>query len=246
MKNGHKWHIYALAFTVSLAACNQSKNSAQQTDSTSGRTEEDVAIEPTIPLTTPDGEPARFAFRSGIVEMEYQGDYRGIRRTTFTDYGVRERRHDSAVPANKHMTAIPPQQLAIMTPTVHGVIDLRDKTGQKMPNNAYQKYRESWRTTSRPFGEIALEHSGGKRLPDTVLQGNYACRVYQQKGQTFTRTIWVWGGLPIREELVLTNGQAGSFLLEPVSIKTDIVVLDSLFTFPAGYEIEEVLYGSGR
>ena len=229
-----------------ITACNQSNKSAHQADSVDVEANGDGITEPTIPVTTPDGEPARFAFRSGTVEMEYQGDYRGIRRITFTDYGIRERRLDSAVPAKEGMKVIPPQQLAIITPTVHGVVDLRSKTGQKMPNNAYQKYREAWRTSSRALGEVALERSGGTRLPDTILQGNYLCRVYQQKGEKFTRTFWVWGGLPIREELVQSDNQAGSFLLEPVSIKTDHVVQDSLFTFPQGYAIEEVPYGSGR
>lgn len=233
------------AFILS-SGCKNGDSANSTNDSTEVKPVVNTVAEPEIPLTTPDGEPARFAFRSGEVEMVYSGDYQGVRRTIFTDYGMREWRLDSAVPSYEKMKVIPPQQLSIMTPNFHGAIDMRSKTGQKMPNNAYQKYREAWRTSSRPFGEIALERSGGIRLPDTTWMEKYHCRVYQQKGESFTRTIWTWGGLPIRESLVRTDGQEGSYVVELQSVKTDVVVQDSLFKFPANFEIQEVPYGSGR
>ena len=235
-----------LLFLILVFGCSPESGTQGRTDSTGANKTTDTIAEPEIPLTTPDGEPARFAFRSGEVEMVYEGDFQGIRRLTFTDYGMRERRLDSATPAYEPLAVVPPQQLAIVTPDFHGVVDLRAEKGQKMRNVSYQKYRQAWESLSRPFGEIALERSGGTRLTDTTLMGNYRCRVYRQKGQTFIRTIWTWGGVPIRETLARTDGQQGSFVAEPRSVRTDIVVPDSLFTFPEGYGIEEIPYGSGH
>lgn len=240
---------FLLACTIGmLLACNQESPQADKSPSDTADAPSDqeaMGPEPKIPITTPDGEPARYAFRSGVIEMAYKGDYNGVRRTSFTDFGARERKFDSAAPGGD-APLLPFYQLAIITPIMHGIIDFRTDEGQKMPNNAYQKYKEAWRRSSnKALGEIVLEHSNGQRLPDTMLMGNYRCRVYQQQAETFTRTIWVWGGVPIRESMQTFDNQSGSYTVEPVSITTDISLPDSLFTFPEGYTIKEIPYTGG-
>ena len=229
---------------IQIGCQNEEQRNATK-DSVAATPAQQVVEEPRIPVNTPDGEPARFAFRTGEVEMVYGGDFQGIRRMTFADYGMKQRQLDSAVPFSEKLSVVPPQRLAIITPQIHGVINLRDGEGEKMPNNAYQQYREAWRTSSRPFGEIALERTG-IRLPDTVLMEKYLCRVYQQRGQTFIHTIWTWGGVPLRETVVSSDGNSASFTVDATSVTTDIPVNDSLFKFPYGYTLKEVPYGGGR
>ncbi len=193
-----------------------------------------------IPLRTPDGGVARFAFRSGKVVMHYSGDLKGIRQLTFDAYGLNEHKLDSAVPASTGLPIVPTQTLSILTPEYYGVIDLRAQSGEKAVNRAYQHYLAMPEIKTTPYGEISLQRSGGERLPDTVLLGKYYCRVYQQARQRYTHTIWVWGGVPIREKLTVANNAAGSYVLEPVKIETDIDVPQSQFEFPEGYSIKEV------
>ena len=203
----------------------------------------EISVEPdslAIPLRTPEGSPARFAFPSGSILMEYSGDFRGIRQITFDQYGLREQKLDSAVPANKIMQVIPPYLLSILTPEYYGVVDLRAKTGEKAKNLAYQHYMSLPEYETTAYGEIALQRSPGKRLADTLLQGIYHCRVYQHVTPRYTHTIWVWGGVPIREKLTLLKEQQGSYVLEPVAVTTHISVPDSLFTFPNGVTVSEI------
>jgi len=194
----------------------------------------------TIPIKTPDGKPARFAFRSGRIEMEYSGDYVGIRRLTFSDYGLYERKLDSAVPPQRVAAVVPPFQLSILRPDYYGVIDLRAGTGQRARNRVYATYVDSPESDSVAYGELALRRSNGERLPDTTLLGKYRCRVYRQSNSRYSNTIWVWGGVPIREEVRLAGGAPGSYLLEPKRVEIGINVPDSLFEFPDGITITDV------
>lgn len=235
-----------LLCAIALAACtrqNGSDTSGNPDDSTQAavRAGSGSAADSTaIPLKTPDGKPARFAFRSGHVVMRYEGDFHGTRDLYFDDYGLRERKDDSAVPAHKMIAAVPPQQITIITPEYYGGVDLRSGKGQKARNAAYDRYVGSPESSKIPFGEMALERSGGTRLADTTLLGTYRCRVYRRSYPNFTQTMWVWGGIPIREQMQVVSGMSGNYLLEPVSIETGIEVPDSLFSFPEGYDIKEV------
>lgn len=231
------------ADTAAVASGPAGDTSAAQT-ATAGTTDTAGTVGTTdstaIPLRTPDGKPARFAFRSGSIEMRYTGDFRGVRRLMFDDYGMREWQYDSAVPAQRVMAAVPPYQFSILTPEYYGGVDLRTGKGQKAPNAAYERYLASPELSQKPFGEIALERSGGERLPDTTLLGKYRCRVYRRSYPNFTQTMWVWGGIPIMEKMRVGKEVAGNYLLEPVEIITGTDVPDSIFTFPERYRITTV------
>lgn len=194
----------------------------------------------TIPLETENGKPARFAFRSGRIEMRYTGDYDGVRRLLFTEYGLYERKIDSAVPSERISAVVPPLQLSILRPDYYGIVDLRTGKGQRASNSAYQTYASAVRTDSVPYGELALQKSGGIRLEDTTLLGKYRCRVYRQSGDRFTHTIWVWGGVPIQEQLEMKGDVDGSYLLVPTDVEIGVSVPDSMFVFPEGYTITDV------
>lgn len=248
-----------LSAALAVSACNgtekvgqadEHKDTAQAADTTTGSAGNTVGTagepettgteSPAIPLRTPDGKPARFAFKSGSIAMQYSGDFRGVRRIMFKDYGLREWKYDSAVPAQRLMAAVPPYQFSIITPEYYGGVDLRSGKGQKAPNAAFQRYLASPELSKKPFGEIALERSSGERLPDTLLLGKYLCRVYRRAYPDFTQTMWVWGGIPIMEKMAVGSGTSGSYLLEPVAIEIETEVPDSLFTFPKRYQITEV------
>lgn len=198
----------------------------------------DSATDPAIPLETPEGGPARYAVESGRVVMEYKGLIRGVRRMYFRDYGLSERIFDSAYASRTPLPFAPPHVLMIRTPEYYGAIDMRLGKGEKAENRAMAAYLDLWKKENRPLGEIALERSGGIRLNDTVLLERYKCRVYQQTQQGFIRTIWTWGGIPIREQVVLEGSAGGTYTVEPVAIDTKYPIADSLFVFPEGYLME--------
>lgn len=226
--------------TAAVASGPAGDTSAEQSATAGTAGTVDTSDSTAIPLRTPDGKPARFAFRSGTIEMRYTGDFRGVRRLMFDDYGMREWKYDSAVPAQRVMAALPPHQFSILTPEYYGGVDLRTGKGQKAPNAAYERYLASPELSKKPFGEIALERSGGERLPDTTLLGKYRCRVYRRSYPNFTQTMWVWGGIPIMEKMQVGKEVSGNYLLEPVEIAVGTPVPDSIFTFPERYTITEV------
>lgn len=235
--------LCALILPVSLlfTACTPTEKNDQTGVDTSATAGTDTAATDSlaIPLKTSEGKPARFAFRSGSILMNYSGDFSGVRRLMFDDYGMREWKYDSAVPAQKIMAVVPPQQFSILTPEYYGGVDLRSGKGQKARNAAYERYLASPELSKKPFGEIALERSGGEQLPDTTLLGKYRCRVYRRSYPEFTQTMWLWGGITIMEKMEMKGG-SGNYLLEPVEITTGIDVPDSIFTFPEQYKVTEV------
>lgn len=236
---------------VASSGCDEQRDAAAEVDpardtgdGTPSTTENGAPAEtvadtaaPEIPLRAPDGSAARFAFRSGRITLQSSGDYNGIRRITFDRYGLLENRFDSLFPSHGQQSQVLPRyRLFITTPESYGELDYRLGKGQKTENVALQRYLSSPEIDSLSFGELVLRKSGGERLPDTLLQGRYLSRVYRSVRERYTHTIWVWGGIPIREEIRMAEGQGeGSYLLEPTKIEVDIPIADSLFAFPAQY-----------
>lgn len=203
-------------------------------------------LDPAIPLETEAGGPARFAFRSGHVEMRYEGLVSGVRTIDFDDYGLRERTYDSAVPSGTQTQLIPPFALTIFTKEWYGAVDLRTKKGKKGANDTYRTYETAWRAEKRPLGEIIMDRSGAERLADTTLLGRYRCRVYRMRSSGYMRTLWLFGGVPIRESVTLGGDAGGSYTVEPVAIETNIAIDPALFTFSDDYTLTDAAADTGR
>ena len=191
-----------------------------------------------IPYKTEEGGPARFAFRSGEIEMEYVGMLVGHRKVWFDSYGMRERTLDSAAPANPPIPLVPPHSMIVMTPDSYGVIDLRSGTGRFGANSSLDSYEEMWRSGTRPLGDIVLESSEAERLADTLLLGTWPCRVYRQEGNGMTRTMYVHGGVPIGEAVTFSGDVRTGYRVLPRSVRLGVPVDDSLFSLPKGYELK--------
>lgn len=191
-----------------------------------------------IPYKTEEGGPARFAFRSGIVEMEYVGMLLGVRRIWFDQYGMRERTYDSAAPAKPPIPLMPPHSMIVMTPETYGIIDLRAGQGRFGANRSFASYREMWSGGTRPLGEIVLESSEAERLADTLLLDTWPCRVYRQNGNGMTRTMYVYGGVPIGEAVTFSGDTRTGYRVLPRTVRVNVPVEDSLFSLPKGYEMK--------
>lgn len=190
-----------------------------------------------IPYRTPEGGPARFAFRSGSVDMEYVGIMNGVRRLRFEDYGLREMTFDSTWAIDRNVPLLPTWSMLIMTPESYSIIDMRKGTGGFGPNETFEGYVREWREGNRPLGELVLDGSGGERLPDTLLLGKYPCRVYRQTGNGLTRTIYTHGGVPIGEAVTFGGNVNTGYRVLPRSVTFDVELPDSLFTTPTGYRL---------
>lgn len=193
--------------------------------------------EPVIPVETPDGGPARFAFEKGVIEMEYQGMLVGTRRTSFDRYGARERTFDSSDAANPPIPLLPPFALSIITPERNVSVDLREGVAYSGPNNYYEEFVAKWRGSGTALGELMIADAGGERLGDTVLPGGYRCRVYRASGSGMTRTVFVYGGVPIGETVLFAGNVRGGYRVVPTRVDFEAEIADSLFEIPAGVEI---------
>ena len=190
-----------------------------------------------IPYRTPEGEPARFAFRSGIVDMEYIGIMNGVRRLRFDRYGLREMTFDSTYAIAENVPLMPNYSMLIMTPETYSILDLRKREGRFGPNETFDRYLREWRQGSRPLGELVLDASGGRRLADTLLLGTYPCRVYRQEGNGLTRTIYTHGGVPIGEAVTFGGNENTGYRVLPRSVTFNVDIPDSVFTIPSGYRM---------
>lgn len=190
-----------------------------------------------IPYQTEERKPARFAFRSGIVDMEYVGIMNGVRRLRFDQYGLREMTFDSTYAIAQNVPLMPNYSMLIMTPESYSIIDLRKKEGHFGPNETFDRYVRQWRQGSRPLGELVLDASGGRRLADTLLLGKYPCRVYRQEGSGLTRTIYTHGGVPIGEAVTFGGNENTGYRVLPRSVTFNVDIPDSLFTTPNGYRM---------
>lgn len=200
-----------------------------------------------IPYRTPEGEPARFAFRSGAVDMEYVGIMNGTRRLRFDRYGLREQTWDSAFPAADRVPLTPIFSTIIMTPESYSVLDMRTREGRFGANETIGNYRRAWQQSNRPLGELVLDASGGERLPDTLLLGRYPSRVYRQVGQDGTvRTIYVHGGVPIGEAVTFGNDPNTGYRILPRRVEFDVELPDSHFTVPSDYRMLPFGSSGGR
>ncbi len=234
-----------LLTTLILQACGDERPATEKVGGEEIREETEVLKVDTIsldttaiPYETEEGDPARFAFRSGMVEMEYVGMLVGVRRIWFDDYGMRERTFDSAAPAKPPIPLIPPHSLLVMTPKSYGIIDLRAGEGRFGANSTFASYRDMWRAGSRPLGEIVLESSEAERLADTLLLETWPCRVYRQTGNGMTRTMYVHGGVPIGEAVTFSGDSRTGYRVLPRSVELNVPVEDSLFSLPRGYEMK--------
>ena len=190
-----------------------------------------------IPYRTGEGEPARFAFRSGIVDMEYIGIMNGVRRLRFDRYGLREMTFDSTYAIDRNVPLMPNYSMLIMTPESYSIIDLRKREGHFGPNGTFDRYLREWRQGSRPLGELVLDASGGRRLADTLLLGKYPCRVYRQDGNGLTRTIYTHGGVPIGEAVTFGGNENTGYRVLPRSVTFNVDIPDPTFTIPSGYRM---------
>ena len=241
MGRAHGWSVGVLLLIVPLLVIGCGDEGSESPGDQGGDTEEVVELpkdSTEIPYKTPEGGPARFAFRSGTVEMEYIGMLNGHRKIWFDQYGLRERTFDSAYPARPPIPLLPPYSMMIMTPTSVAMIDLRGGTGNYGPNKTIDSYMNEWRQGKRPLGELALDKSGAERLPDTLLLDTWPCRVYRQVGSGMTRTMYVHGGVPIGEAVTFRGDDRTGYRVLPTSVTFNRPVADSLFLQPEGYDMK--------
>lgn len=189
-----------------------------------------------IPLRAPNGEPARYGLRSGLLVQRFTGNSRGERRTIFDHYGMWERREENSAPYPAGTKGGINNLIVITSPEEMAYADVRTKRGFRTPNEGLKRYLEMGASKTKSLGEMIIEQSGAERLPDTTIAG-YRCRVLRKNVKGMTVTDWIWRGLVIREHIYSPQDSV-EVTLEPIEIKADIDVPDSTFKFPAGYKID--------
>jgi len=196
----------------------------------------EVLAKDTVPLRAPDGSPARYGLKSGLIVQQFVGNSVGKRRIIFDDYGLRERREENTVPNPPGSRGAINNIITIATPEENAYADIRTQRGWKRANEGIGRYLASPESKTMSLAEYVIHTSGATRLPDTTING-YECTVLQKGVQGMTITNWIWRGIVIREHLVSPRDSV-EYFVEPVEIIPDIDVPDSTFRFPAGYQID--------
>ena len=94
------------------------------------------------------------------------------------------------------------------------------------------------KATGRSVGELAMAGSDAARVADTTLLDRYRCRVYRRTGSGMTRTIYVWGGIPIGESVIFAGNVKGGYRVFPTKIELDVTLDDTLFDLPEGLTVK--------
>ncbi len=190
----------------------------------------------TVPLRAPDGAPARYGVASGEILQRFTGSSIGERRIIFDRYGLRERREENMAPNPPGAKGAVNNIITIATPEENSYADVRTQRGWKRTNEGVSRYLASPESKTMSLADYVVHMSGAERLPDTTIAG-YHCTVLRKKVKGMTVTNWIWRGIVIRERLY-SHADNLEYFVEPVSIRADITVADTTFTFPAGYQID--------
>jgi hypothetical protein len=190
----------------------------------------------TIPLSAPNGAPARYGLKSGLIVHRFTGNIRGERRTLFDEYGMKERREENSVPYPEGTRGRISNVIVITTDKEQAYVDVRTKHGYRTPNEGLKRYLAMGASKKMSLGEMVISESGAERLPDTTIAG-YRCRVLRKNVDGMTITNWIWRGIVLREHLASPQDKV-EYTMEPVEIKADVEVPAGSFTFPADSKID--------
>jgi hypothetical protein len=238
--------IVAAALAAAIVACNDkgrdvpspAADTSRATPAPGGAStgavvdSDGVALD-SVPLRTPDGKPARFAWRSGHLVFRYTGGVLGTREIWFDQWGIREWRSDSSAPV-KERPGPPQHAVVIADADKFTFLDYTTMTGWTMPNQTDDEYLRSDSGKMFSLGEMVFKTSGGKRLPDEVVNGVSTKVLQLDQGFASTR-IWVWQGIVVKEQFHSQDGT--EYVIEPVKLDFDVDVPESRFTVPAGFKI---------
>lgn len=194
------------------------------------------AVDQEVPIRTPEGQPARYAVKSGRLTFRYDGDLRGERVITFDDYGLKEYTVDRFMQFPTDATAGVREGTSIATPTERFSLQNQTKTAYKLPNVAMQEYLASDSSSKMSLTDYILARSGAKKVKEENLQG-YAATMYEIASQGGPVRWWYWKGIVIREEGEYTQmNKHHTLMLQKIEL--NIAVPDSLFKVPAGYTVQ--------
>ncbi|MCC7438458.1 MAG: hypothetical protein IT211_08165 [Armatimonadetes bacterium] len=194
------------------------------------------AVDQAVPIRTPDGEPARYAMKSGRLTFRYDGDLRGERVVTFDDYGLKEYTEDRFTQFPMNAMSDIRDGISIATPTERFSLEAQTKTAYKLPNIAMQNYLASDSASKMSLTDYILARSQAKRIKEENLQG-YATTMYEIASPGGPVRWWYWKGIVIREEGEYTQmNKHHTVMLQKIEL--NIPVPESLFQIPAGYKIQ--------
>jgi hypothetical protein len=194
------------------------------------------AVDQAVPIRTPEGQPARYAVKSGRLTFHYDGDVRGERIITFDDYGLKEHIKDRFMPFPTDAMSGIRGGISIATPTERITLQDQPPTAYKLPNLAMQEYLASDSSTKMSLTDYIIARSGAKKVKEENLQG-YAATMYEISSPGGPVRWWYWHGIIVREEGEYTQMNKRHIAMLQ-KIELNIAVPDSLFKIPAGYTLQ--------
>jgi hypothetical protein len=191
----------------------------------------------TVPVRTPDGQPARFGVKSGRLTFRYDGDIRGERIVTFDDYGLKERIHDKFAPYPPQGPGPIREIIAISTPTYRIQADVPSRSAILDTNIVLGDYLSSDSSNIVPLSQFIMQRQGVQHLRDTVIAG-YHARVMQARSQGGPVTFILWRGITIGERGEFTQmNKHHELVLQNMELNIDLP--DSTWEAPSGYTIQK-------
>lgn len=194
------------------------------------------AVTESVPIRTPDGQPARYAVKSGRLTFQYDGDLRGERIITFDNYGLKEHVVDRFMPFPIDPMTPKREMTTITTLTEQFSLQSHTNKAYRLPNSAIQDYLGSDSANTVSLAEFVFARRGMKKIKDETIQG-YPTTLYEIASPGGPVRMWYWKGLPIREEGEFTKmNKRHALLLQKIEL--NISIPESLFQVPQGYTVE--------
>lgn len=186
-----------------------------------------------IPFTSYSLDIKKYKIKSGILEQKIEGTTNGTQTIYFDDYGIREATY------TKTVTKIFGISSTTETITINDKdwsinIDLKEKTGTRMPNKAIKEMiDELTEKDYEKFGERMLEKLEAKKIGNETIAGKN-CEVWEIK--KLNATSWSYEWVPLKTTATvmgMTTTYTTTNFKENVSIPAD------KFQVPKGIKITD-------
>lgn len=191
-----------------------------------------------IPLRTPDGNPARYGVESAEIELEYSGNVKGNRTIKFDKFGSREIRTEKSIPYPEASKGRIQNYTMLTTLDTFGVTDNITKDGWVQKNTLDDDYLKSDSSKKMSFGEYVISKAQGVIVRNENVIGKN-CTVYERSQNGVISTLWIWKGIILKEEYSSPQDSV-QYKLIPKKLSLNMKYQDSTFKLSSDFVMKDL------